>query len=266
MTKPHVLLTNDDGIESPGIRSLYEALSEVADVTVVAPATDQSAIGRAISFEVDVEERELGYSISGTPSDCVVAGLGTLAEDADLVVAGCNEGANLGSYVLGRSGTVSAAVEAAFFGVPAMAVSLYVPPRDDPDAFEEIVSEPESYLEARRAARYLVEEGYDDGVFRTADYLNVNVPLPSEEPASMTVTRPSTVYEMGAVRDGGTISLDDHVWERLGSGEIPGSEGTDRRAVVDDRISVSPLIAPHTLSNARAVDEAVDAYPDGVDL
>ena len=118
----HVLLTNDDGIDETGLRALHEALSGVAEVTVVAPADDQSAVGRSLSSRVAVDRRETGYAVHGTPADCVVAGLQSLAPDVDLVVSGCNRGANLGQYTLGRSGTVSAAVEAAFFECPAIAV------------------------------------------------------------------------------------------------------------------------------------------------
>ncbi|MFP4271370.1 MAG: 5'/3'-nucleotidase SurE, partial [Alphaproteobacteria bacterium] len=121
---------NDDGIDSAGLRAVYDALSEVARVTVVAPASDQSAVGRSMSHEVAITDHDLGYAVDGTPADCVVAAMGELGPDPDLVVAGCNRGANLGEYVIGRSGTVSAAVEAAFFDVPAIATSLYVPAGD----------------------------------------------------------------------------------------------------------------------------------------
>ncbi len=263
MEPPTILLTNDDGIESAGLRALYDALSSIADVTVVAPAENQSATGRSISYEsVSVEERDLGYAIGGTPVDCVIAGLRSLAEPPDLVVAGCNQGANLGSYVLGRSGTVSAAVEAAFFGVPAMAVSLYVPPRD-PDDFEEVVAVQDNYAEAARAARYLVERGFGTGLFEAADYLNLNAPLPTGEPKRMEVTRPATAYEMDATRNGDRVTLHDRVWERLGAGEVDAGEGTDRRAIVEGRVSVSPLTVPHITRDHESLDELAAAYPDG---
>ena len=83
----HVLLTNDDGIESTGLRVLYEALSAFAEVTVVAPADDQSAVGRTLSNRVTAGDHELGYAVSGTPADCVVCGLGSLCPDVDLVAS-----------------------------------------------------------------------------------------------------------------------------------------------------------------------------------
>jgi 5'-nucleotidase len=259
MGDPHLLLTNDDGIDSRGFRALYDALSDVATVTAVAPAADQSAVGRALSGEVEVVEHELGYAIQGTPADCTVAGLGTLCPDADMVVAGCNEGANLGAYVLGRSGTVSAAVEAAFFDVPAVAVSLYVPQPEEGDWTDRLTG-PDSFREAVRATTYLVEHAPEAGVFDHAEYLNVNAPLPGEEPSGMRVTRPSTLYDMGAEHDGDRIHLVDRVWDRMAADDIPDPEGTDRRAVVDGDVSVSPLTAPHSTNHHEALDGLAAAY------
>lgn len=257
-----LLLTNDDGIEAPGLRALSDALAEVGDVTVVAPAEDQSAVGRALSREVQVEDHDLGYVVHGMPVDCVVAGLQALAVDPDLVVAGCNEGANLGEYVLGRSGTVSAAVEAAFFGVPSMAVSLYVPGGDI--SYREFDPGPEEFREATRAARYLAEHAPRVGVFNHADYLNVNAPLPAHavgERAPMEVTRPSHIYDMDAVREGHTITISDRIWDRMAEGDVPDPAGTDRRAVVEGRVSVSPLLAPHSTEHHEALDGLAEAYP-----
>ncbi|RQG99749.1 5'/3'-nucleotidase SurE [Natrarchaeobius oligotrophus] len=254
-----ILVTNDDGIDSTGIRVLSEALSERANVTVVAPATDQSACGRSISHEVDVVEHDLGYAVEGTPADCVVAGLAELGPDPDLVVAGCNEGANLGEYVLGRSGTISAAVEAAFFDVPAIATSMYVP-------IETSLSEADlgidDYAEATRVTTFLVEHALDRGVFEHADYLNVNVPPAGDEPAPIEVTSPSKRYEMGAQRNGDSIHLTDRVWETMDPEEIPDPAGTDRRAIAEGRISISPLSAPHSTNHHEILEELTSAYAD----
>jgi len=247
-----ILLTNDDGIGSVGIRALHDALSDVGNVTVVAPADDQSAVGRAISTEVEIEEHELGYAIRGTPSDCVVAGLEAIGPYPDLVVSGCNRGANLGQYVLGRSGTVSAAVEAAFFGVPSIAVSLYVPSGDL--AFHEVEVTREDYGEAVRATEYLADHAIDAGVFDQADYLNVNAPIPGDDTVKMEVTRPSHVYDMDATHNGDSIRLHDRIWERMAETDIEDPEGTDRRAVVDGNVSVSPLTAPHTTEHHDSLE------------
>ncbi|UPW00487.1 5'/3'-nucleotidase SurE [Halorussus gelatinilyticus] len=263
-----ILLTNDDGIDSPGIRALYDALSEVGNVTTVAPADDQSAVGRAMTYEVPVEEHELGYAVGGTPSDCVVAGLAELGPYPDIVVSGCNKGANIGAYVLGRSGTVSAAVEAAFFGVPAIAASLHIPqsewPRD---------TTVEEYAEVAEAVRYLVERAPDAGVFEQAEYLNVNGPLPRDAGAvgdrggadggvrtPMEVTRPSHVYDMDATEEDGVVTLHDQTWGQLEGDTLSDPEGTDRRAVFEGKISVSPLTAPHTTERHDALDDLAEQF------
>lgn len=264
MDQPDILLTNDDGIDSAGLRAVYDGLSEVGDVTVVAPATDQSAVGRAISHEVTVEEHDLGYAVEGTPTDCVVAGLEALVPETDLVVAGCNRGANLGAYVLGRSGTVSAAVEATFFDVPAIAVSMYIPVREDA-AFSDIEANGESYAEAVDATRYLADHAIDAGVFKQCDYLNVNAPVAEWGPADIEITRPSTLYQMDAVHDNGSVTLHDRIWEHMADGDIPDPEGTDRRAVVDGRVSVSPLTAPHTTEHHEALDALAETYDPEAD-
>ena len=267
MSDLHVLLTNDDGIESVGFAALYDALSEFAEVTAVAPAEDQSAVGRKMSSSVDVVEHEYGYAIEGTPADCVVVGLEALCPDVDMVVAGCNKGANLGAYVLGRSGTVSAAVEAAFFDVPAIAVSLYVPATEDStaDSWRDAASDTSDYRNATAATTYLVEHALGAGVFEQAEYLNVNAPMPLEsgELAPLEITEPSTAYDMRTESDeNGVIHLQDYIWRRMRDDTIPDPEGTDRRAVVDDKVSVSPLTAPHTTRHHEALDALAETYRD----
>ncbi|GAB6877917.1 5'/3'-nucleotidase SurE [Halorubrum gandharaense] len=272
MSVERILLTNDDGIDTVGFRALYDALAADYEVVAVAPAADQSSVGRSLSHDVDVHEHELGYAVDGTPADCVVAGLGELVPDADAVVAGCNKGANLGAYVLGRSGTVSAAVEAAFFEVPAIAASLYVPGGDDWWKRELSADE---YAHATRATKYLVDHAVDAGVFDRADYLNVNAPIAGEPPvgadgdgddaipaeAPMRITEPSTWYDMDAERNGDReVVLHDRIWDRMREGAIPDPVGTDRRAIVDGEVSVSPLTAPHTTERHEALDGLAETY------
>jgi 5'-nucleotidase len=261
-----VLLTNDDGINAVGFRALYDALADWADVTAVAPVDDQSAVGRQLSTDVAVQEHELGYAIEGTPSDCIVAGLEALCPDVDAVVAGCNKGANLGAYVLGRSGTVSAAVESAFFGVPAIATSLYVPGGGDVP-WQEQASDPADFRDATRATAYLLRHALDAGVFERTGYLNINAPITDADdpPAPIEITRPSTLYDMTAEHDGdGRVTLHDRIWDRMREDDFPDPEGTDRRAVVEGRVSVSPLTAPHTTEGHEALDGLAEAYPDTI--
>ncbi len=126
-----ILLTNDDGIYARGLASLYEELSKEADCLIVAPETEQSAVGHAITLSRPLMVRSasksgkfLGYAVCGTPADCVKIGVKELAGYIpDMVVSGINRGANCGNNVI-YSGTVSAATEAAMMGITSMAVSL----------------------------------------------------------------------------------------------------------------------------------------------
>lgn len=126
-----ILLTNDDGINSKGIDAMRGALSEFADVTVVAPETEMSAVGHAITLADPLRVRKVkkngsifGLAVDGTPADCVkIAVRAILDEKPDLVVSGINHGQNVATNVI-YSGTVSAATEGTIMGIPSIAVSL----------------------------------------------------------------------------------------------------------------------------------------------
>lgn len=125
-----ILLTNDDGFEAPGLAAMRDALLDLGDVTVVAPARVQSATSHAATFHrpIAVDQRAApfeGFAVDGRPADCVKLGLTVLSDKPfDLVVSGMNAGANVGLNTL-YSGTVGAAREAAFAGIPAVATSLH---------------------------------------------------------------------------------------------------------------------------------------------
>lgn len=259
-----ILLTNDDGIDAPGIQSMYEDLAALGDITVVAPVEDQSEVGRQLSSTVEIHDHDLGYAVAGTPTDCIVAAIGALDINPDIVVAGCNLGANLGEYVLGRSGTVSAAVEAAFFEIPAIATSVYVPVKEL--SFQEFDPSISDFRAGTKATAYLVEHGIREGIFSDIDYLNVNAPITAESGSPiMEITSPSHVYQMDAhhMADG-SITIHDKIWEQMASGKIEDPPGTDRYAVVKGRVSVSPLTAPHTANKLTALQNIASRYSDGV--
>ena len=126
MERMKIIVTNDDGIFAPGIECLAAALSEFADVTVIAPDKNRSGVSSKITLEVPIRvfERSPGwYQVTGTPADCIKLALsGFISEEADMVVSGINHGANLGDDVI-YSGTVAAAIEGRFFKMPSLAVS-----------------------------------------------------------------------------------------------------------------------------------------------
>lgn len=164
-----ILVTNDDGIYSRGIFALYESLSEIAEVIIVAPITEQSAVGHAITTalplrvnEVYRKDKFFGYGVSGTPADCVkLAFSDILTKRPDFVISGVNRGANLASNVI-YSGTVSAATEGAMMGVTSIAVSLASVDFND-------------YSVAGEFARFFAKKIYESELKKGALF-NINVP------------------------------------------------------------------------------------------
>lgn len=171
-----ILVTNDDGIMSPGISVLSKYLKEITDeIIVVAPDVERSATGHAITIrtplwvkEVSVNDEFLGYAVNGTPADCVKLALQALKkeEEIDLVISGINKGPNLGTDIL-YSGTVSGALEGALMGKPSIAISSA---NSENPNFES-------------AARFVVEflKVFDVKELPEFTALNVNVPARSYE-------------------------------------------------------------------------------------
>ncbi|MDD3473756.1 MAG: 5'/3'-nucleotidase SurE, partial [Syntrophaceae bacterium] len=168
-SRPLILLTNDDGIHAEGLRQLRTAAERVGDTFIVAPITEQSAVGHSITLYDPIRVHEVrkdgafyGYGVGGTPADSVKLAMHCLLpRRPDLVISGINNGANLGINVL-YSGTVSAATEAAILGAPSMAVSIgqkKTPPFEY--AAPHIVS----------IASWILRNGLPPGVT-----LNVNIP------------------------------------------------------------------------------------------
>lgn len=257
---PTVLLTNDDGIDATGLRALREALSSVADVTVVAPATDRSGVSRADSLEFTVERRPDGVAVHGTPVDCVHYARGGLDEEFDVVVSGCNDGPNLGAHRIERSGTICAAIEAGFLGIPGVALSLYDPPTGSRE-FDR-----EDYAEAERVAAFLVRRlaSADADLPTGFDYLNVNVPADADDPR-LRVTEPTYHFDVHIheTEDGGYRAWDrfyDPLHPEVDA-EVTDAVGTDRRAVADEEISVTPLSVRHRTPDADAFRETLAGYP-----
>jgi len=126
-----ILISNDDGINAPGIRALVANLEKENDILVVAPDREQSAVGHAITIHDPlkvskkyVDDEFFGYAVSGTPADCVKLALCSLmSEPPDLIVSGVNQGSNLGTDII-YSGTVSAATEGTLLGIPSIAISV----------------------------------------------------------------------------------------------------------------------------------------------
>jgi len=173
-----ILLTNDDGVYAPGLRAMRKELQKLGDVTVVAPAGEQSAVGHSITLltplitqeVVDEAQIPMGWAVEGRPADCVkLALLELLKEPPDLIVSGLNAGSNAGINVL-YSGTVAAAIEGAFFQCTSIAVSLaYTKPKTP--------NFPQAADSARRVIEQLVRHPLSRG-----SLFNVNIPSPDQGP------------------------------------------------------------------------------------
>ena len=234
-TKPHILVTNDDGITAPGILALKDTLAEVGRVTVLAPNRNWSASGHVKTMhkplrvdEVTLPDGTRALATDGAPSDAVaLAFLGLVERPIDVVVSGVNHGANLGHDVT-YSGTVAAAMEGTIAGVPAIAVSLASHTYDD-------------YSLAARFAALLTHQVLARGVPQGV-LINVNVPpMPADGMAGVLVTRMGLrIYRDELVR---RVDPRGRPYYWIGGPEPTGveKEGTDIWAIANGYISVTPL-------------------------
>jgi len=226
-----ILLSNDDGVHAKGISILYEALSKIADVTVIAPDRNCSGASNSLTLLNPLRATQLDngfYSVNGTPTDCVHLGVNQLLdEEPDLVVAGINNGANLGDDTL-YSGTVAAATEGRHLGLPAIAVSL--------------CSKKEAYYETAAEVAVKIIKQLSSHPLPKDQIININVPdIPLAELKGIKVTR------LGARHKADTMTKQIDPWGRsvfwygsLGS-ESDAGEGTDFYAVNHGYAAVTPL-------------------------
>ncbi|NUN10212.1 MAG: 5'/3'-nucleotidase SurE [Ignavibacteriaceae bacterium] len=230
-----ILISNDDGIHSPGIFALAEELKKIAEVTVVAPAFEQSAVGHAITMKVPVRVAKyyknnefFGYAVDGTPADCVKMGIRNIMEfPPDIVVSGINHGSNTATNVI-YSGTVSAAREAAIMDFPAIAVSV-----TSHDAKE--------FGYAARVATHfsklILSKGLNPGTL-----LNINVPdLPEDRIKGICLTKQGRskwddIYEKRLDPYG-----KDYYWLTGNLIELDHDLSYDQFCIKQDYVSVSPI-------------------------
>lgn len=227
----HILVSNDDGYTAPGIRALAEEMAQLGDITIVAPDRDRSGASNSLTLDlpiraVEVEDRV--YRVEGTPTDCVhLAVTGLLRDEPDMVVSGINAGANMGDDIL-YSGTVAAATEGRFLGLPAIAISI-------------ASHKPRYFATAARAAAMLVQRLLKDPL--PADtILNVNLPdLPWDELQGFQATRLGRRHRAeGVVKDFDPRQRPIYWIGPPGSEEDAG-EGTDFYAVRNGYVSVTPI-------------------------
>ncbi len=226
-----VLLSNDDGVYAKGLAELKKAIEAIAYVDVVAPDRNRSGASNSLSLNYPLHIKHLGdgiISVEGTPTDCVhLAITGLLSQVPDMVMTGINEGPNLGDDVW-YSGTVAAAMEGRFLGLPAIAFSL---------AGERF----QHHETAARVARQLMEHVLSDPL-PPSTILNVNVPdLPFDRVKGFEVTRLGTRHRAEpTIRQ---IDPRGHpiYWVGPAGPEQDAGPGTDFYAINHDRVSITPL-------------------------
>ena len=254
-----ILLTNDDGINSPGIHKLAETLAEMGDVYVVAPDRERSATGHGITVYkpiliervYTIKSAQAAWAVYGTPADCVKLAIAALLpEKPDLVVSGINRGANLGWDVL-YSGTVSAAMEGVIMGVASIAVSL-TSHRWDID-----------YSFAARFTRAVCRQVEKDGP-DSETIININVPdLPRPEIKGMRITRLGSRRYQNIFQERKDPRGQTYYW--LGGEVVEEDQKTDSDVVSVNEgfISVTPI--HFDLTNYDLINKYRDTYRDYID-
>ncbi len=237
-----ILLTNDDGLYSAGLKAGYEALKDLGEVYVVVPMVQKSGVGRSISImtpirlsRVSMEGMEV-YTIDGTPTDAVIIGIHEIIRDIpDLIVSGINLGENLSTEAVTTSGTVCAALEGATQGSPAIAISMQLP---DYEKFE-FFFKPFDFSLAKRVlkkiARIVLKKGMPKGV----DVLNINVPSNAKD-EEFVITRLARRLYRTRVKRRFDPRGREYYW--IYGVEVENSEeGTDIHALRSGKISITPI-------------------------
>jgi 5'-nucleotidase len=242
---PRILVTNDDGVHSEGIKALADALKPFGDVTVVAPIQEASAIGHALTLRRPLRIDTIGpnvFAVDGTPTDCVnLAITHVLKGKPDLIVSGINKGWNLGDDVT-YSGTVSGALEGALLEIPSIAVSA-----------QRIKDEAEygpSAVAAATAAQAVLERGLPKFTL-----LNINVPMGENKGFRVTVqAKRNHVTVVNARMD---PRHREYYWIEEGENEWEPHDRSDYQAVRDGFISITPLQPDMTAYDALAYVEGL---------
>jgi 5'-nucleotidase len=242
-----ILVTNDDGVRSPGVHALARALARVGDVVIVAPHTEASAIGHALTLRrpLRMEVAAEGvYEVDGTPTDCVNIGITQIFKSAPaLVVSGINKGYNLGDDVT-YSGTVAGAMEGALLGIPSIAVSL--------ERSREEYDFASAADAAARVADAVLANGLPPRVF-----LNLNVP--PGKPKGFRVTCQARRNHITVVDSRVDPRGNPYYWIEEGQDQWEPHDRSDYQAVKDGYVSVTPLQPDLTAHDViRAIESLVE--------
>ncbi len=236
----HLLLSNDDGYQAPGLVALAQSLREIAKISVVAPHIDRSAASNSLTLQMPLRANEVEadwYRVDGTPTDCVHLGLtGLLQDEPDMVVAGINCGPNLGDDVI-YSGTVAAAIEGRHLGFPAVAVSI--------NSFQA-----EHFSTAAIVTRNIVQQLINKPLPKDT-ILNVNVPdVPLADIRGVQTTRLGNRHKSEPAVEAKDPRGKTIYWVGAAGPEQDAGPGTDFHAVSENYVSVSPIHVDLTKYNS----------------
>jgi len=239
----HILLTNDDGYQAPGIRAIYDSLIKRAKVTVVAPDRERSAVSMAITLTEPLRAWPIdhtgmnGWAISGTPADCVKLGVAELMDEKpDMVISGINQGTNVGLNA-NYSGTVAGAVEGALLGLPSIAISL--------GSFKS-----HDFSGAVKAVNWVLDRIGEVELPRFTA-LNVNVPeCSAEELKGVRITPASSVIFREVVEKRMDTRNKDYYWLGGKWEELDASNHGDAEATRDGYVAITPLKVDWTSKEA----------------
>ena len=246
-----ILVTNDDGIFADGLWTLVKELRNIAQIVVVAPDRELSAIGTAVSLHQPVRARKVSpmvsevetYAVEGTPADSVILALGKLVEDRiDLVISGINRGANLGDDVL-ISGTVGAALQGCLHGLPAFAISAALGDN--------------LYLGDAAKFAALLAQKLDSGALLANTCLNVNLPnLPLEKIKGVKITYPASKSHTDTVEERYDARRQYYWFVRQRANKAI-DEKTDIWAIEQGNISITPLLTSQLNKPSSPIPESL---------
>ncbi len=227
---PLILVTNDDGVQAPGIKALYQAMLTIGRPVMVAPERDNSAVSHSLTMNRPLRVKKLAkgiFTLDGTPTDCVMIGMEKiLPERPALIVSGINAGGNLCDDI-SYSGTVSAAVEGTMLGIPSLAISMS---GEEPFAYEKAA------LVAKKLALMILDKGLPPDTL-----LNINVPNNCPLDAPLAFTRQGRRHYHNAIKETYDPWERKHYWIGGGTPTWDQGEHTDSQAVMAGRISVTPI-------------------------
>ena len=245
---PLILVTNDDGISSPGIKILAKVLKSVGDVYVIAPETEQSAVAHALTLHRPLKVEKTGkntFYINGTPTDCVIIGVDKiLPGKPDIIVSGINNGGNLGDDVT-YSGTVAAAIEGTLLGIPSIAVSLVTSNIINGHNRKKLNFKVAANF-AKELAMKVLRQGLPDDTL-----LNVNVPNSETTKGTKFTKQGRRIYD-NAIQEHSDPRGRKCYWIGGGVPQWASGENTDFDAIHNGYISVTPVHLD--LTNYKALE------------